>query len=387
MAPAPAVQHLYVHVPFCPTICPFCSFHVTRRRDDLVDAYLTELDREAAEVAERLGRGPLRTVYLGGGTPTHLTDGELERLLGSIRRRFDLDGKVHGDVHGDVHADIEVCLEAHPANVTAARARNWRTLGITRISVGVQSTSDDVLRFLGRPHDAAAGLAALDAVRSVQGWSVNADLITAVPGQDVAADLRRLASVGIDHLSAYTLTIEPNTPFARRRVAVDAVAEAAALQLAGEVLPGFGLHRYEVSNHARPGQQCAHNRAYWEGRFWAGIGPSASAHEPGPTDHHPAQRRTNPGLAAWLAGERGDPELLERDEVVREAVFVGLRLRRGVDLVEVGRRVTPEVDVAGRYRDVIDELVAAGRLERDGSVIRATEAGLLFLDQVAAAFL
>ncbi len=375
MASDPAVQHLYVHVPFCPTICPFCSFHVTRRRDDLVDAYLTEVDREAAQVAERLGRGPLRTVYLGGGTPTHLTDAELERLLTSIRRRFDL------------AAGVEWCLEAHPANVTVTRARTWRALGITRISVGVQSTFDEVLRFLGRPHDAAAGLAALDAVRSVEGWSINADLITAVPGQDIAADLRRLASVGLDHLSAYTLTIEPNTPFARRRVAVDAVAEAAALQLAGEVLPEYGLHRYEVSNHARTGQECAHNRAYWEGRFWAGIGPSASAHEPGPTGEHPAQRRTNPGLDAWLAGERGEPELLDRDEVVREALFVGLRLRRGVDLAEVGRRVTPEVDVADRSRDVIDQLVADGRLERDGTVIRATEAGLLVLDRVATAFL
>ena len=205
-----AVGHLYVHVPFCPTICPFCNFHVLRRREDLVEAYLARLDDEFAAIARRWPhRGPLRTVYLGGGTPSQLTDGELERLTLAIRRRF------------AIAVDAEIGLEVHPLDVTPGRPARWHDLGFNRVSVGVQSTQDTVLRTLGRPHDAATALRALDEVLAAGPWTVNADLIVAVPGQDVATDLERLAATGVAHLAAYTLTIEDGTPFARRGVAVD----------------------------------------------------------------------------------------------------------------------------------------------------------------------
>jgi putative oxygen-independent coproporphyrinogen III oxidase len=371
------LDHLYVHVPFCPSICPFCSFHVLTRRPGAVDAYLDGLERELDEVAARYGRGPLRTVYLGGGTPSHLTAAELERLVGSIRARF------------DGWDAAEVTIEAHPGNVGPALAMAWRELGVTRASLGVQSTFDHVLRALGRPHDAATALAALDTLLGVDGWTVSVDVITAVDGQDVEADLRRLASTGVDHLSAYTLTIEPGTPFARRRVTVDPDAELRALRLAGEVLPTYGLHRYEVSNHARPGAVCAHNQAYWAGRFWVGVGPSAASHEPGPDDAHPAQRRSNPPFAQWLEGDRGTPEVLAAADVLREATFTGLRTTAGIDLAALRARF-PTIDdeefeaiVGAPARRAVEE----GTLELAAGHLRATAAGLLVLDRVGADFL
>ncbi|MCC6435263.1 MAG: coproporphyrinogen III oxidase family protein [Acidimicrobiales bacterium] len=374
---APPVEHLYVHVPFCPTICPFCSFHVLRRRDDLVAAYLRRLDDELAALADAWpDTPPLRSVYLGGGTPTHLADGELDRLLGSIRRRFVLD------------QHTEIGIEAHPLTITAGRPPRWRELGFTRVSVGVQSTQDEVLRALGRRHDAATALAGLDAVLAVEGWSVNADLIVAAPGQHVETDLRAVAARGVHHLSAYTLTIEPGTPFERRGVTVDEEAERAALRAAGEILPAYGLHRYEVSNHARVGHRCTHNLGYWRGAYWFGVGPSATASLP-PSDPHadPLGRRLrrNPDLDRWLVGEPPADECLDAGEVARVGLLTGLRLSEGVERGML-ERVAPARGASG---DAADErlatLVRDGLLRLDGSRVYATEEGLVVLDRVVAA--
>ncbi len=327
----PEIAHLYVHVPFCPTVCPFCSFHVMRRRDDQVAAYLARLDAELATVAERWPTGgALRTVYLGGGTPSHLSDRELEALLQSIRRRF------------DVAPDAEVCLESHPLNIDASRPRVWRELGFTRVSVGVQSTQDAVLRALGRPYDAATARRALDAVLAVDGWTVNADLIVAAPAQDLRAELEVIAASGVHHLATYTLTIEPGTPFDRRGVAVDEHDERRAIDTATQLLPAYGLQRYEVSNHSRPGRRCEHNLAYWRGRFWFGAGPSATAHLPvGPacadgsatiTDGPSRALHRNADFERWLQGSDPDVEPLDALAAARSDLLTGLRLREGFQL-------------------------------------------------------
>ncbi len=372
----PPIRHLYVHVPFCPTICPFCDFHVLQRRAGLVETYLDGVDRDAAELADRFGdQIALDTVYLGGGTPSHLRDGELERLMAIIARRLGT-------------ARLETGIEAHPANVTVDRARHWRDLGFTRVSLGIQSTDDAVLQRLGRPHDAAAALTALDTLVEQGGWHVNADLITAVDGQDVERDLRTVAARGVDHLSAYTLTIEDGTPFARAGVTVDPDAEAEALRLAGAVLPEFGLARYEVSNHARPGSECVHNRAYWLGRYWLGLGPSATGHEPpAPTDPPDVRgwRRTNPPLDAWLAGGRGDPEPLGSREVLVEGLLTGLRLVDGVDLAALAARAGQPAETV--FAAEFAELLAAGMVRLVHGRLQVTEIGFPLLNRVVATFI
>jgi len=372
------IGHLYVHVPFCPTICPFCSFHVLRRRDDLVAAFLDRLDAELAELARQWPeRGALRTVYLGGGTPSQLTDGELERLLGSIRRRFDVAG------------DAEIGIEVHPLDVGPGRPSRWAELGFSRVSVGVQSTHDPVLRTLGRPHDAATALRAVDAVLAAGLPTVNADLIVAVPGQDIAADLDRLAATGVTHLAAYTLTIEDGTPFARRGVAVDEAAEAAALRLAGEVLSAHGLRRYEVSNHARPGHECAHNLGYWRGSSWFGVGPSATALLPGPDGTRLLAR--NPTFDDWVAGAPPEVERLDPLELARTRLLTGLRLAEGLDEAALWALCPPAavdaaaVDHFDGLRARIDALCRTGRLWRAGGRLGAHPAELVVLDRLLAA--
>ena len=381
---SPSIPHLYIHVPFCPTICPFCSFHVLHRRHHLVDAYLTRLDHElAATAATWPEAGALRSVYLGGGTPSHLSDTELERLVTSIRRRF------------DVSPDAEFALEAHPLNVSPARPPHWRELGFNRVSVGVQSTQDPVLRALGRPYDAAAGLAALEAVLAVEGWRVNADLIIAAPGQDVAADLHRLAATGVHHLAAYTLTIEDGTPFQRRGVTVPEEAERAALIAAAEILPAYGLSRYEVSNYARPGAQCHHNLGYWRNHFWFGAGPSATAHlpatpeDPGVPGGHarPDRLVRNPDLNGWLAGVSPGEETLGPDDTARNRLLGGLRLSDGVtlDVLDVlDEACGGDTAERARLRHQVQELCRQGLLIADEKRLRASGEGLLVLDHVLA---
>jgi oxygen-independent coproporphyrinogen-3 oxidase len=261
------IRHAYVHVPFCPQVCPFCSFHVVRRRPGAVAAYLARLDAEAAEVASRWGVA-LDTTYLGGGTPSSLRVDELATLLGSLRRRL-------GSL-GD-----EVTLEIHPATASAERFAAWRDLGVTRFSIGLESTDDAVLTRLGRAHSAADGLAAvewaLEAVGGAVGSTVSVDLMCAIDGQDVGAELERIDGLGVDHVSCYTLTIEEGTPFERDGVVVDPAVAADAFDAAGLVLGAAGIARYEVSNHARAGHECRHNLGYWRSDWWLGLGPSAAA--------------------------------------------------------------------------------------------------------------
>ena len=363
------VRHCYVHVPFCPQICPFCSFHVLRRAPGIVEAYLDRLDAELVESADRVDVA-LDTTYLGGGTPSMLRTAELERLLDSIDRHL-----------GGIGS--EVTLEIHPGTATASRLAEWRGLGITRFSIGVESTDDDVLATLGRRHGAAPALELVEQALALDGAVVSVDLMVAVPGQDLEAELARIVALGTQHVSTYTLTIEAGTPFERDGVVVDPDDEAEAFGRSTEVLAAAGLRRYEVSNHARPGHECGHNLGYWRSDWWLGVGPSAAGHEPG-SDDVAAVRRVNPHLAAWLDGV--PPELEARDAAgfALDAVVAGLRIRDGIDLAGLGARVG--VDLVGRWHHVIGDLVADGRLERDGTSIRATDAGVRVLDQVTAAF-
>jgi putative oxygen-independent coproporphyrinogen III oxidase len=370
-------RHAYVHVPFCPTICPFCDFHVLERRAGLADAYLYRLEREVASTADRLAvePGQLDTLYLGGGTPSHLREAELARLVEAVVGRFG-------------PPRVEATLEVHPLNVSPARVRHWAGLGFSRVSLGLQSTDDAVLRYLGRPHEAATALRALDELVAPGCFSVSADLITAVPGQDTEADLRTVAQRGVDHLSAYTLTIEPGTPFARAGVQVDPDAELTALTLADDVLAPYGLRRYEVSNHARPGAESAHNLGYWRNHFYLGLGPGAAAYEPpGPGDPAGLRgwRRTNPPLDQWLAGEEAPGEPVSPDDVVAEGLLVGLRLAEGVDLGLLSAQAG--VDARRSRADVLAELAERGWLVDDGDVLRATPAGIRVLDQLVAELL
>lgn len=364
----PVVRSLYLHVPFCPSVCPYCDFHKMLRHEGLVARYLERLEDEARALAERYP-GPFDTVYFGGGTPSHLSDHELERVTTGLERAFGFPGR------------LETTLEADPLTFTPERLQRFRDLGFDRLSIGLQSTQDAVLRFLGRVHDGKQGMQAV-AWALASGLRVNADVITAVPGQDAALDLRRVADTGVGHMSVYSLTIEPNTPFALRGVRVDPEREADDFEATAPLLASYGLARYEVSNYARPGDEARHNLAAWRGAFYLGLGPSASSHLPEGGAF--GTRLRNPPIRAWLEGAPPERDVLDAEGVLLERLLTGLRTREGVDLPGL-RSLTglgPE-DVAPRW---LDDALRHRLLERDATRLRATDDGIARLDALLRAF-
>ncbi|GMA15861.1 radical SAM family heme chaperone HemW [Deinococcus metallilatus] len=397
----PTVRHLYVHVPFCPTICPYCDFHVLTRRAGLVEKYLERVEEEAARLAGEYAVD-LDTVYIGGGTPSFLRDPEITALSESIRRHLGW-------------GRLENTLEINPGTVSADRAALWRDLGFDRASVGVQSLDDATLKFLGRQHDARQAREAVTTLVD-RGFRVSGDLITAVPGQPLESDIRGLVDLGVGHVSAYTLTIEPGTEFARRGVTVEEDDERAGFERTEELLTALGFTRYEVSNYARPGQESRHNLAYWLGRTYLGLGPGAAGHYPAglqssagqlyesaggggeqmadgldlhsplTTDHSPLTlRRTNPHLHDWLTGKEGEVQPIDAEEYVTDALFMGLRLREGLNLADLTRR--SGLNVRERYARPLAANVRRGLLTLEGDQLRATPTGWWLLNRVVAEFL
>jgi oxygen-independent coproporphyrinogen-3 oxidase len=314
--------------------------------------------------------GPLDTIYLGGGTPSHLTDAELAAIVAIFTRTWGWPAR------------LETTLEADPLTFDAARLRTLKALGFSRLSVGVQSSQEAVLRFLGRQHTGREGLEAVSMALAA-GLAVSADLITAVPGQDVLRDLHTLAQTGVPHLSVYSLTIEPHTPFALRGIRVDPDQDADAYLLVQEILPEYGLMRYEVSNHARPGYESRHNQVYWHGEFFLGLGPSAASFLPRCLvggEEGVGERRINPPIKGWLRGDPPEVVMVDGRRYVEDVLMTGLRTRCGVDLAVLSAR--SGLDVEAQLRDWLARYSRLGWLTRQGPVLQATPAGLIRLNHL-----
>lgn len=306
---------LYLHVPFCPTLCPYCDFQVVRRGPGWVEAYLKRLKEEAQRLYE-IHPEPLKTLYLGGGTPSFLRDRELIALFQALPWKLE--------------ADAEVTLEANPGTLNRERMALLKDLRVNRLSLGVQSFQEGVLRFLGRAHGRRGALKAVEMALE-GGFRVSLDLILGLPMQEVEKDLEEAASLGVGHVSAYTLQVEKGTPLALSGLKEDPEREAWAMGKAEAVLEGAGLLRYEISNFAKPGEEARHNLAYWRNGFWLALGPSAAGQYPG-TGPVYAFRRTNPPLPRWLGGEPPQEEAISPLEHAKESLMLGLRLKEGVDV-------------------------------------------------------
>ena len=379
---------VYVHVPFCERVCPYCDFAVVGTRSlpaareaAYVEALVEELGRRAAAFDAR----PLASVYFGGGTPSLLEPASISRVLEAIRERFP-------------GAPAETTLEVNPSTVERARLPDFREAGVDRVSVGVQSFDDLVLKRLGRAHRADEAHATLAACRAAGFARISLDLIYAAPDQSEASlanDLAEVVRFAPDHVSAYELTLEPETPFA-------AAAAKGALRLPGEdgafgmqqqaeaALADAGYARYEISSYARPGAEAVHNRRYWERRPVLGLGVGAFSTEPTTSAHPHGVRTSNPrDLARYLAGvEAGTPPLREPllpDTARGEAVFLALRTRRGL----VAAEFAAEFGGAPRafFAHAIDELTGAGLLaESAAGDLTPTSDGLRLSDEVACCF-
>ncbi|MFH0877158.1 MAG: radical SAM family heme chaperone HemW, partial [Candidatus Omnitrophota bacterium] len=260
---------LYIHIPFCKSKCAYCSFASFANQDELIPAYVKALDLEA-----RMYQGTeIRTVYIGGGTPTHLPMEEIQKILALVRSRFILT------------EDVELTMEANPATFDLKKAVGLQQLGVNRMSLGLQSLDDNKLKYLGRPHTARQGRSSFDVLRKAGIQKINTDLIYSLTGQcpeEIERDVAGLAALAAEHISLYSFTIGEDSEFYRRKIAAPPPEKQAAhYEQVATLLKDSGFEHYEVSNFARSGFACRHNLNYWQGGDYIGLGVAAHSHRDG----------------------------------------------------------------------------------------------------------
>ncbi len=366
-----AVRHLYVHIPFCPKVCPYCSFYKEtsdrNKTGRFLDAVLLELDQQAAVLP------PLRprTIFFGGGTPSALSTPQLEYLLTGLRARLDL-------------SDLtEWTLEMNPATVSLEKAVLLRSLGVNRVSMGVQSWEPQLLAVLGRVHSAEQARRSYEILREAGFDNVNLDLIFGIPTQTPEQWRRSLAAtvaLGPEHISAYNLTYEEDTEFFRRFVkgelTQDTEADAALFELTADTLAAAGYEPYEISNFSRPGRECFHNLAYWQAADYLGLGPSAFStvgerRWSNVRDTAAYNDRVHAGEAA-VDFEEAVPAAMRQ----AEAIAFGLRTNRGV-----------AAETLRPWDEQVAEFEALGLLHTTvAKRVLLTRKGRLLADTVAEAF-
>jgi oxygen-independent coproporphyrinogen-3 oxidase len=362
----------YVHVPFCAHHCGYCDFAVATGKDHLIELYLDALAAEFATLDEPQ---PVRTIFLGGGTPTYLSARQLERLLTEIRRWLPLPH------------DYEFTVEANPGTLDADKIGVLADHGINRVSLGAQSFQPRLLRVLERDHQPADVPRAVEAVRR-RIVTVSLDLIFGVPGQALEewdADLSRALDLEPDHLSTYGLTYEKGTRLwkQRDRGQVRALGEEAELALyrhALDRLDAAGFEHYEISNHARPGRRCRHNQVYWANYAYFGFGMGAARYINGRREIN--TRDLNGYVRRALAGEPAtfQSEVLEPEERARETMAVQLRRAEGIDRQAFREQTGFDLDrLAGPKLAVHAGL---GLVRDDGAGVRLTRQGMFVADAV-----
>jgi len=371
---------VYIHLPWCLKKCPYCDFN----SHEMAPAQLPQqryLDAVQADLEAALplvwGRS-VQSVFIGGGTPSLFSPEAIDSLLASLRARLTLS------------ADCEITLEANPGTFEKDRFRAFRAAGVTRLSVGVQSFNDAALQRLGRVHDRAQAIAAVQ--EAAQAFDTfNLDIMYALPGQTLAAlreDMATALSLGPPHISIYHLTIEPNTYFAKYPPAMVADDEAyAMLDLLTELTGVAGLQRYEVSAYARPGHRCRHNLNYWQFGDYLGLG--AGAHSKLSFAHRVVRqtRYREPRLymERALAGQcLAQEEDIGRADLAFEFMLNALRLKDGFALEQFSQRTGQPIGAIAR---ALERAEQQGLLWRDLTHVAPTEKGYDFLNDLQAMFL
>ena len=344
---------VYIHIPYCRTICPYCDFVKRPTKGAVPAEFIRAL---TTEIASFDGPREADTVFFGGGTPSLIAPRDLETVLHAVRDRFSLT------------SDCELTLEANPDDITGDLVRAWIDLGVNRVSLGVQSFNEDALRYLGRRHDADGARRACAIVKShFQNWNI--DLIFGVPPYDAwTATLEETARMNSPHVSAYGLTYEAGTPFGKR--ADEAIDEDLYLeQYSATQSLLHHVARYEVSNYAKPGHESVHNLHYWRNEEYAGFGPGAYAFV------NDVRARNHVKLEDYLEapGEKIEALALSEDEVRIETVIQHLRLREGISRASYARRFDRTLD--RDFGEILRSLIERGLLHDDGETVRPTNQG------------
>jgi len=366
---------LYVHIPWCVRKCPYCDFNSHERTGSLPEAeYLAVLFRDLEASLPQIWGRRVISVFIGGGTPSLFSPESIDALLSGVRARLALDPQA------------EITLEANPGTVEAARFRGFRKAGVNRISIGVQSFDERMLAALGRIHSADEARRAIDAA-AASFDNVNIDLMYALPGQTPAmatADLDEALRFGLPHVSAYQLTVEPNTVFWSKPPKLPEHDVAADMQLAAEeVLRAAGYEHYETSAFARPGRRCSHNLNYWQFGDYLGIG--AGAHGklsfPDRVTRHARAKQPNEYMKPDTHVEES---VVSVEDLPFEFMLNALRLVEGFDIALFRERTGLPIHLV---QSRLDEAEKKGLVARDWKHIRPTERGRRFLNDLLEAFL
>jgi oxygen-independent coproporphyrinogen III oxidase len=371
------VLGLYLHVPFCASICSYCNFNRGLFESGLKDRYVAALE---AEIRAAGGGGAADTIFFGGGTPSLLEPHEIDRLIGACRDAFDLAD------------DVEVTLETNPETSSRERMEGFRAAGVNRISFGVQSFRDDELVRLGRIHSAGRAREAVAEARAAGFDNVSLDLMMWLPQQRQAhwrESVEGLIDVGPEHASLYLLEMYPNAPLkedmARAGWSLAPDDDAAEMYLWSMArLEEAGYTQYEISNVARPGRASRHNLKYWQDGEWLGLGCGAHSTRSGVRWKNVASTEDYVARVAAGRSPAGERRELSPGERLEEALFTGLRLVDGVDLGAVGRRFG--VDVWERYGEPLQPFLDGGLLEHQGTRLRLTRNGMLLANEILSAF-
>jgi len=370
---------VYIHFPWCARKCPYCDFATEPIRakalphEEYADAVLRELDARAPDLQGRV----LKSIFFGGGTPSLWGPNALRRTLRGITGAFDR-----------VDGDVEVTVECNPSSLTQENAALLREAGVGRLSIGVQSLRDPHLRFLGRLHDSERAVASLEeATREMP--RVSGDLMFGMPGQtleELGEDIARIAETGVRHVSAYALTIEEKTMFGslhragKLRVAPEE-QYADLFEYAEQCFTDLGWTHYEVSNYAAEGEESRHNLHYWRGGAYVGLGAAAvGCLDQGQGRATRWQNDPNPQRYLTQRTLEAEVEELGPEEIIREALMLGLRTVDGMNLSETETRAGRDPQ-AGRERE-IEGAIETGNLEQVGDWLRVPQGRWLKLDGI-----
>ncbi len=362
------MRALYIHIPFCKTKCLFCSFTIAVGRDHFIDAYLNALEKEA-----RFYQGEaIRTVYVGGGTPSYLSDDQIQHLFTIMKKHFDL-------------ASVEeITFETNPESVDFHKAKLLKQLGVNRLSLGVQSWDDRYLRFLGRKHTSELARKAFQEVRNAGHDNINIDIMFSFPKQskeDIRQDIIKTVQLQPEHISLYALSIEKYSQFHARSVHLaDSNTQAQQYAFAVAELTSNRYQQYEISNFCKPYKESRHNVLYWRGKDYIGLGVGAHSHMDG-------RRFWNIKRLSKYIKELNNhtlpiegEERLSADERLTETLLFGLRMNAGVNLDLLQHHYG--CHLRQDQRECIESFIQEGLLCQEGENLALTPKGRLVLDEL-----
>ena len=364
---------LYLHIPFCRKRCTYCDFHFSTTfenyRSSLISAMCKELSLRAIEQTS-----PILTIYFGGGTPSILFDNELKQIFDTIHACY------------QVMPDAEISFEVNPEDINEESLLLWRSFGINRLSIGLQTFSDDDLRWMNRAHQVEDGLKGIRLAKACGFDNISVDLIYGLPGQSLAAwrtSLTAVFNLNIQHLSAYCLTIEPKTALnhlvrKKRIQPASEVLQSEQFLLLLEMAQANGLEQYEISNFSLPGFHSKHNSSYWNFQSYIGVGPSAHSFD-GTERRWNIRNNTRYTQLVGKSNEWFETEFLSENECRNEQILLGLRTKWGLDLRSLSEPMTVKESAQ------IEEFARLNWLIQSGDFIILTEQGKLQADGIAAA--